>query len=301
MGDIRKVGFLGLGIMGLRMARNLALRGFEVTVWNRTRAAAEELAAGQPGIQVASSPAELAAGVDAFCTCLADPAALSLVARGPEGLFAGAKEGQLFIDFSTVSPELTVSLEAECSRRGLHFLEAPVTGSKLGAQKGTLLVMAGGKQAALDVAAPVLAAVSEKTVHCGAVGAASQVKLAGNALIALMLQGLSEGMLVAQKAGVDPAVLLEVVQASGFRSPYYDFKGGALLRRDFDTHFSIDLMFKDLGLFLDSAARHKVPTPTAAAVRETYQLARAHGAGDQDIVATITALEALCGVQIRKH
>lgn len=293
---IKRVGFVGLGLMGSRMARRLATQGFEVVVWNRTREKALALAGA--GLQVADSAASVARACDAFCTCVADPAALGEVALGERGLFVGAHEGQLFIDFSTVSSELSLTLEARSRERGITYLEAPVTGSINGAESGRLLVMAGGTSEALERATPVLQAVSEKVIHCGPVGAGTQVKLAGNALIALMLQGLSEGMLLAQKAGVSPAKLLEVVQASGYRSPYYDFKGGALLRRDFDTHFAIDLMFKDLSLFLDSAGKHAVPTPTVAAVREAYQLARAHGQGGKDITAVITALEHLAGVQI---
>jgi 3-hydroxyisobutyrate dehydrogenase-like beta-hydroxyacid dehydrogenase len=292
-----KVGFLGLGLMGSRMAKNLAAKGFEVTVWNRTLEKADALA-WEVAVKVASTPAEVAAQVDAFCTCVADPPALREVVFGASGLLSEARSGQLFVDFSTVSPELTAEIERACSSRGVDFVEAPVTGSKLGAEKGTLLMMVGAEEAALEKARPILEAVGEKVIHCGKVGAGSQVKLAGNALIALMLQGLSEGMLLAQKGGVDPRKLLEVVQASGYRSPYFDFKGQALLRRDFDTHFTIDLMFKDLSLLLESAAQLRVPTPCAAAVREVYQLARASGRGDKDIVATITPLEDLCGTRI---
>jgi 3-hydroxyisobutyrate dehydrogenase-like beta-hydroxyacid dehydrogenase len=294
---IEKVGFLGLGLMGWRMAKNLATKGFEVTVWNRTRAKAEALAKEAP-VKVASTPAELAARVDAYCTCVADPAALEEVALGEVGLLSASHSGQLFVDFSTVSPDLTRKLDTACAARGIAFVEAPVTGSKTGAEKATLLMMVGAEPSALEKAQPILGAVGEKVIHCGPVGAGSQVKLAGNALIALMLQGLSEGMLLAQKSGVDPRKLLEVVQASGFRSPYFDFKGQALLRRDFETHFAIDLMFKDLSLFLDSAARNRVPTPCAGAVREVYQLARASSRGEQDIVAVIGALEDLCGTRI---
>jgi 3-hydroxyisobutyrate dehydrogenase-like beta-hydroxyacid dehydrogenase len=293
---IQKVGFLGLGIMGSRMAKNLAKRGFAVTVWNRTRSTADALA--DSSIQVASTPAELAARVDAFCTCVADPPALCEVALGEAGLLRGAREGQLFIDFSTVSGELSRELETAFAARKVDFVEAPVTGSKNGAAKGTLLVMAGARPEAFARAEPVFQAVAEKWIRCGPVGAGTQVKLAGNALIALMLQGLSEGMLLARKAGVDPRKVLEVVQASGFRSPYYDFKGKAVLEHDFDTHFSIDLMFKDLCLFLDSAARHRVPTPATAAIRETYQLARAAGLGDKDIAAVIAPLEDLARTRI---
>ncbi|HYV46765.1 MAG TPA: NAD(P)-dependent oxidoreductase [Myxococcaceae bacterium] len=297
MDRIARVGFVGLGIMGSRMAKNLAKKGFEVLAWNRTRGRAEALAA--DGVKPVSAPREVAAGTDAFCTCVADPAALREVVHGQDGLFAAARAGQLFIDFSTVSPELTRELEGACAAKGIDFVEAPVTGSKNGAEKGTLLLMVGAKPAAFERAQPVFAAVGEKAILCGEVGTGSQVKLAGNALIAMMLQGLCEGMLLAKKAGTDPRKVLEVVQASGFRSPYFDFKGGAVLRRDFETHFSIDLMFKDLMLFLDSAAKHRVPTPAVAAVKEAYQLARAAGKGEQDITAVITALEDLAGVRLQ--
>jgi 3-hydroxyisobutyrate dehydrogenase-like beta-hydroxyacid dehydrogenase len=220
------------------------------------------------------------------------------VALSPGGLLEGAKAGQLFIDFSTISPAFAQELEGAFGAKGVDFVEAPVTGSKKGAETGTLLVMAGGTEASMARAKPLFAALAEKVVHVGKVGDGSQVKLAGNALIAMMLQGLSEAMLLTHKAGVDVRKLLEVVQASGYRSPYFDFKGKAILARDFETHFSIDLMFKDLRLFLDSAAKERVPTPGVAAVKEVYQLARASGRGEQDITAVVTALEALCGVTL---
>jgi 3-hydroxyisobutyrate dehydrogenase-like beta-hydroxyacid dehydrogenase len=295
---MNRVGFLGLGIMGSRMARNLAKRGFEVTVWNRTRRKAEELAA--QGMRLAQTPAELASHVDALCTCLADPAAMRQVTFGPEGILQGIARGKLAIDFSTLSPDDTRALDEAYRAKGVEFIESPVTGSKLGAEKGTLVLMLGGTESVIARAEPILAAVSEKQIHCGSVGAGSQVKLAGNALLALMLQGLSEGMLLTQRAGGDARKFLEVVQASGYRSPYFDFKGPAILARDFDTHFSIDLMFKDLSLFLASAAQHRVPTPAVSGVVTAYQLARAQGKGAQDIGAVVTSLEDVCGEKLHQ-
>lgn len=294
MKPLKSVGFAGLGLMGSRMAQNLANKGFEVTVWNRTRAKAESLT----NVRIAHSPAELASNVDAVCTCVADPRALREVAFGTDGIFSGAARGVLFVDFSTVSPELSKDLASEAEGRGMAYVEAPVTGSKGGAQAGTLVLMVGASPEAFARAEPLFKAVGEKAIHCGPVGAGSQVKLAGNAVIALMLQALSEGMLLTRRAGVDPKKLLEVIAASGFRSPYFDFKGKAILERNFETHFSIDLMFKDLQLFLESAAKSKTPTPTVAAVKEAYALARAAGLGDKDIAATICALEKLTGTQI---
>lgn len=293
---IKRIGFLGLGIMGAPMAQNLKRKGFEVVAWNRSPARAEALQG--LGIEVAATPAALAATVDAFCTCVADPAALEEVALGREGLVRGAKKGQVFIDFSTVSVALVKRLEQTFADVGVDFADAPVTGSKTGAEKGTLVIMTGCSEATLARATPVFQAVGEKVVHCGPVGAGTQVKLAGNALIAAMLQSFSEGMLLTQAAGVDPRKFIEVVQASGFRSPYYDFKGQALLKRDFTTHFSIDLMHKDLSLFLDNAAANRVPTPTAASLRETYNVARAAGKGGEDITAVITAFEQISGKKL---
>lgn len=286
--SIKRVGFLGLGIMGVPMARNLKKKGFEVVVWNRSAAKANALKA--DGLEVAESPEALARTVDAFCTCVADVPALEQVAQG---LLRGAKKGQLFIDFSTVSVPMVTSLAERFGALGVDFADAPVTGSRGGAEKGTLVIMTGCSDATLARATPLFRAVGEKVVHCGPVGAGTQVKLAGNALIASMLQSFSEGLVLTQKAGVDPRKFIEVVQASGFRSPYYDFKGKALLERDFATHFSIDLMHKDLSLFLENAAAHRVPTPSAASVKETYNLARAAGLGEKDITAVITAYEAL--------
>lgn len=290
---IQRVGFIGLGLMGAPMARNLQQKGFAVTVWNRTAAKAAPLEA--HGVKVARSLAELAAGVDAICTCVADPAALASVVAE---VLPALKAGQLFLDFSTVSVPMVQKLGADLAARGVDFADAPVTGSKGGAEKGTLVIMTGCTPQTLQRATPIFQAVGEKVVHCGPVGAGTQVKLAGNALIAAMLQSFSEGLLLTKKAGVDPRKLLEVVQASGFRSPYFEFKGKAMLERDFGTHFSIDLMHKDLSLFLDDAALHRVPTPTAASLRETYNLARAAGKGEQDIAAVVTAFEALVGTTL---
>ncbi len=292
-----RIGFVGLGTMGAPMALNLKKRGgFDVVVWNRSVGKAKALEA--QGLEVAKSPRELAAQTEAFCTCLSDPSVLEAVALGPEGLLEGAKAGQLFIDFSTVSVPLVKKLSEAFTTKSVDFADAPVTGSKVGAERGTLVVMTGASASTLARATPIFQALSEKVVHCGPVGSGTQVKLAGNALIASMLQAFSEGLLLTTRAGVDPRKLIEVIQASGFRSPYFDFKGQAILSRDFTPHFTVDLMHKDLSLFLESAAAHRVPTPSAASVKETYNLARAAGKGDKDIGAVITAFEELVGQQV---
>lgn len=287
---IKKVGFAGLGLMGSRMARRLAQRGFELALWNRTAPVAQALAA-ELGAQVASSPADLAARSEAVLTCLSDPAAVRAVALGAEGLFSGSREGQLLVDFSTSLPELAQELAAEAGRRGMQFLDVPVTGSKAGAASGTLLLIAGGAPEALERARPVLDALGDKLVHCGPVGSASQVKLGLNALTGMMLEGLCEALLLTQTAGADPRKLLEVVQLSRIGNPYFQLRGNSVLARDFQVNFELGLMRKDLSLFLESAARHGVPAPTVAAVRGVYEAACARGLAEEDVSTVVRVLE----------
>lgn len=279
-----RVAFLGLGLMGSRMAANLAAKEFALSVWNRSRVRAEPFAA--KGALVAATPAEAVGSADVVCTCVADPKAMAEVFHGREGIAPALKPGMLMIDFSTLSPDDTRALEKACLEKGVAFLESPVTGSKLGAEAGTLVMMCGGTQEAFERAQPVLAACGKKAIHVGAVGDASQVKLIGNMLIAHMVQGLSEGAALIAKAGIPMAKLLEVVQSSGYASPYWDAKGKAIDARDFATHFSIDLMHKDLSLATQTGLKLGVPMPGTSAIREVYQLARAQGLGEKDIVAT---------------
>ena len=279
-----RVGYIGLGIMGNGMVRNLLKKGHAVTVWNRSAGRAAPLR--EAGAAVAQSPRALAAEVEVVCTCVSDPPALQAVSEGANGFLAGLKEGTLVVDFSTVGPVAVKALEAACRQRGARFLAAPVTGSRKGAEGGTLLVICGGSPEAFAAAEPVLAAVGSKAILVGDVAQAAQMKLVGNLILAHMLEALSEGTALAAGAGISIEKMLEVVQASGYASPLWDFKGKALAARDFSTQFSIDLMHKDLTLAMELGHQHGVPLPGAAAIREVYQLARAQGLGEQDIAAT---------------
>jgi 3-hydroxyisobutyrate dehydrogenase-like beta-hydroxyacid dehydrogenase len=289
-----RIGFAGLGLMGGRMARNLLRKGFPLTVWNRTAERALPLAA--EGATVAATPRELAAASDVVVSCVADPAAVERVVFAEDGVLGAARPGLRYLETSTISPGLMRRIAEALRERGADALEAPVTGSKLGAEKGTLLLMTGGRRETHDELMPVMMAMGSKAIHCGEVGQASVVKLIGNTLISFMLEGLCEGAVVARKSGVSIETLIEVVMASGFASPYYAFKGGQIARRDFDTHFSIDLMFKDQGLMLAEAAASRTPMPGLAAIREVFQSARAQGLGGEDIVAVVKALEQAAGI-----
>lgn len=292
-----EIGFLGLGIMGSRMAANLVKHGHAVTVWNRTAAKAEALRS--QGVPVAVHPAGAATGKDAIVMCLSAPPAVEAAFFGEHGALSQLERGAIVIDCSTGSPQLAERIDAACRARGARFVESPVTGSKNGAAAGTLVLMCGGEAADLAAARPILDAIATKVIHVGAVGSATRVKLIGNTFIGLMLQALCEGVVLATKAGIPPGKLLEVVQASGYASPYWDFKGKQILGRDFETHFSVDLMHKDLTLALESANDLKVPVPGLAMVREQFQALRAMGKGGEDIAALVKVLEAATGVTVR--
>ena len=252
-----RVGYIGLGIMGGGMARNLIKKGHAVTVWNRNLERTAPLR--EAGAAVADSPRALAAGAEVVCTCVSDPAALAAVSEGPDGFLAGLTAGALVIDFSTVGPTAVQTLEAACRARDARFLAAPVTGSKNGAAAGTLLLMCGGPADTFAAAQPVLAAVGAKAILVGDAAQAAQMKVIGNLILAHMLEALSEGTALAAGAGISVEKVLEVVQASGYSSPFWDFKGKALAGRDFSTNFSVDLMHKDLTLAMELGHRHGVP------------------------------------------
>jgi 3-hydroxyisobutyrate dehydrogenase len=289
------VAFLGLGIMGRGMARNYLSKGFPLRVWNRSPAPAEAL--GRDGATVAATPREAAAGTDFVVTCVADRAALTAIALGDDGLLAGCREGTRWIEASTVGPDCTRELAEVARGRKVELLEAPVTGSKNGARDGTLVVMTGGPAELHAACEPVIAAFASKVIHCGPLGAGSVVKLIGNTLISFMLEGLSESAVLAERSGVPLEKVIEVVQASGFQSPYWAFKGGAMMRRDFETHFSLDLLHKDQALMLAEGAGKNVPLPGLAAIHEVTTQALALGHGGKDIAAQLLAVEALAGVK----
>ncbi len=289
-----RVGFAGLGIMGSRMAKNLLTKGHEVAVFNRSPGPAQALA--QKGAQVAADPAALAERSEVVFTCLADPAAVRAVYLGERGIVAGLKAFARCVDTSTVAPSLSRELAAACQSRGADFLEAPVTGSKQGAEDGTLLLMTGGPRKLHDELEPLLLCIGKRAVYMGELGAGSAMKLLGNTLISFMLEGLAEVLTLGKKQGLAPEQILEVVQASGFASPYWTFKGGAMARRDFAAHFTLDLLHKDQVLALGEGALHRVPLPGLAAIHQVVEAARAQGFGAEDIGAVLKAVEAAAGL-----
>ncbi len=288
-----RVGCAGLGLMGQGMAANLLKKGFLAGVWNRTPERCQGFAS---SVRVARSPRELAEMSDVVVTCVSDPEAVERVVFAEDGVLAAARPGFRYVETSTIGPALTRRIADAFRARGAEALDAPMTGSKLGAAGGTLLFMTGGRAETHEELLPVLLAMGAKAVHCGESGQGALMKLINNTLISFMLEGLCEGLVVGRKGGLTLEKMLEVVMASGYASPYYAFKGGAIGRRDFETHFSIDLLVKDQGLMLAEAAAQRTPLPGLAAIREVHQAARALGHGAEDIAAVVKAVERMAGL-----
>lgn len=290
----KRIGFAGLGLMGSRMARNLIEKGFPLTVWNRTADRCAPLAAA--GARVAGTPRDLAEASDVVVACVADPPAVERLVFAEDGVLSAARAGLLYLETSTISPGLARGAAAALRARGSDALEAPVTGSKLGAENGTLLFMTAGRREVHEELMPVMLAMGSRAIYCGEVGQASVMKLIGNTLISFMLEGLCEGLVVGRKAGLAHETMLEVIMASGFASPYFTFKGGAIAKRDFEAHFSVDLLVKDQTLMLAEAAAQGTAMPGLAAIREVCQAARGQGWGGEDIAAVVKVLETAAGL-----
>ncbi len=289
-----RIGFAGMGLMGSRMARRFLDQGLTLAVWNRSPERCRPLV--EAGAGQATTPRALASGSDVVVACVADPAAVEAVVFGADGVLGAARPGFRYVEASTISPDLMRRVVTAFRKAGADALEAPMTGSRIGAEKGTLLFMTGGRRETHDELMPVLMAMGTKAIYCGEAGQASIVKLVGNAVISFMLEGLCEGLAVGRKLGVPQKTIIEVIQASGYASPYYAFKGGAIARRDFDQHFSIDLMLKDQGLMLVEAQAAAAPMPGLKAVEDVFRSAREQGLGQEDIWAVIKVLERQAGL-----
>lgn len=284
-GMSRKVGFIGLGLMGRPMATNLLKAGHSVTVWNRTASRAEELV--KAGAKLAKSPREAAELSQVLITIVSDPPALESVLWGDGGALGGLKRGSTYIDSSTVSPILAKKIAAACQERGVRFLDAPVTGGDWGAREGNLVFMIGGEAATLKEVEPILGVMGKKWFHLGPNGAGQTIKLAMNAILALEVGAVAEAVGLVRRAGLAGEQLFEVLQSSMGRSALLDLKTPLMLKGDFKPSFPLRLMHKDLGLTLDLANQLGVALPTTAAVREVYNHVKGEATEDVDYSAVM--------------
>lgn len=292
-----KVGFIGLGIMGQPMALNLMKAGFELSVYNRTRDKAAPLE--KAGARVAATPADAARDADFVMSIVSDSAASEQVLVGKDGALETVKAGAIVIDSATISPVVSRKLACHVAGKGASFLDAPVTGSKHGAEKGELTFMIGGERETFERAMPVLRVLGKKHIYCGTHGAGLSAKLAQNVIQSTMIEIFAEGFVLAAKSGVKPETMMEIVQSSMARAALTDFKAPFIFKGDFTPYFPLKWMHKDLTLAMEAAFAQGVPMPAAAAVKEVYGAARAQGKGDLDYAAVITFLEDLASVKVR--
>ncbi len=291
------IGFIGTGIMGQPMVLNLLKGGHRVTVYNRTKAKTGPLE--RAGARVAESPAEAARGAAVVMTIVSDSAAAEEVVLGKGGVFETIGAGTVLVDSSTISPTVSRKLACHVAGKGAAMLDAPVTGSKHGAEKGELTFMIGGERATLDRVMPILQLLGKRFIYCGQNGLGLAAKLAQNVIQSTMVEVFAEGFVLAVKAGVRPETMMEIVQGSMARATLTDFKAPFIFRGDFTPYFPLKLMHKDLELAMEAAYAHNIPMPAAAAVKEVYGAAKAQGKGELDYAAVITVLEELAGTKVR--
>jgi 3-hydroxyisobutyrate dehydrogenase-like beta-hydroxyacid dehydrogenase len=288
-----RVAFLGLGIMGQAMATNLVKAGHEVTVWNRTPGKMVE------GAGIAPTPAAAALGAEVVWLCVSDTAAVEKVLFGPESVEQSLTEGMTIADSSTISPSATVKFAARVREKGVAYVDAPMTGSKIGAGNGTLIFMVGGAEETIERLQPLFSAMGKKIFRMGDTGKGQATKLAMNLQIALIFEGIAEALTLATKLGVDPKQLFSLIEATMVRSGVVDYKAPFILKRDFTPNFPLRLMHKDIRLALEAAKEARVKLPALETVEEIYEMATEDGHSDLDYSATLTLLEKWAGVQVK--
>ncbi len=286
-----RVGYIGLGLMGKPMARNILQAGFPLVVHNRSRGPVEELVA--LGARAAHSPAEVAAQVDVVITNLPDSPDVEQVALGPNGIIAAAREGLIFIDHSTIKPETARKIAQVLGERGVLCLDAPVSGGDIGAQQGTLTIMVGGPAEALEKALPVLQAEGRTITHIGGPGAGQVAKAANQIMVAAQMVAMAELLLLAQKAGVDPRRVVQAIRGGAAQCWTLDHKPQRLFAGERRPGFKAHMMLKDLDIVLDTARTYGMPVPATATHTQLFRAMQQLGLGDLDNSAVVAVYEAL--------
>jgi 3-hydroxyisobutyrate dehydrogenase/2-hydroxy-3-oxopropionate reductase len=279
--------------MGQAMATNLVKAGHEVTVWNRTPGKQVE------GARTAASPAEAAQGVEVVWMAVSDTAAVESVLFGQDGVESSLTDGMIVVDSSTISPSATRKFAERVARKGAQYVDSPMTGSKAGAESGTLLFIVGGEEATIERLKPLYAAMGKKIFRIGEVGKGQSTKLVMNLQIALIYEGFAEALTLAAKLGVDAEKLIPLVNASMVKSGVVEYKAPFVLGRDFAANFPLRLMHKDIRLALEAAKESRVKLPGLETVEEIYEMAIEDGHADLDYAATLLLLEKWAGVEVK--
>jgi len=285
--------------MGYPMARHLLKAGHEVALWTNQSVKAQELAREGQGTACAT-PKQVAERADFIFYCVGDNAMARKITLGAHGLLEGARRSSVTADCSTIAPDISKEIGAAFAAKGAHFLDAPCTGSRPGAEKATLTFMIGGEQAAFERAKPYFEVMGKVFYYCGAAGQGLQAKLTQNLILANIMMAFAEGMVLATKGGIAPELMLEILDNSAAKSGLISFKAPYVLARDFKTNFATKWMHKDVGLALESAKSLKVPLPATALTEQMLSAAIARGWGEDDFCSAIRVLEEWAGVVVKK-
>jgi len=289
------LGYIGLGVMGGRMADRLISKGHTVTGYNRTRGKAKWLV--DRGLRLAESPRAAASAADVTFVMVSNSAALDAVANGPDGFIAGLVPGKIVVDMSTVSPALSRTTAARVRERGARMVDAPVSGSVQTLEQGNLSIMVGGDRATFDAVKPILEDVGPKVTYVGANGLAVSMKIAANISVAVQMLAFAEGVLLAEKSGIARDVAVDVLTHSAIGSPMLQYRGPFVLQMPDEAWFNVNMMQKDVQLALEMGRQLDVPLPTAAATNEWLTAARAMGMANRDFAALFHALARAAGVR----
>ena len=288
------IGFIGLGIMGRPMARNLLKAGYALVVHSRSRGPVDELVAA--GAKAGNSPKDVAGRCDVLITMLPNSPDVELVALGKDGIVEGARSGLIFVDMSTISPIVTQKIGQALAAKGVRMLDAPVSGGEKGAIDGALSIMVGGEQDVFDAVLPILQAMGKTITRLGPLGFGGFTKLANQIIVAVNLTALAEALTLAKKAGLDRELTLKALAGGLAGSKCLEQKTPNYVANSYKPGFKIDLHFKDLGLIMESARTLGVPLPATAVVQELFSALRVQGRGGFDHSGVITLLEDLAGV-----
>jgi 3-hydroxyisobutyrate dehydrogenase len=290
---VKKIGFIGLGTMGLPMATNLINKGFEVTVYNRTTSKCQSLI--DQGATLALTPREATVGQDVIITMVSNDDSIRSIYYGEDGVLQSLQNSNTVIDSSTISPELVKQLATEVNERGGHFLDAPVTGSKPAAIEGTLVFMIGGSADVIAQESDIFDTLGKKVLHMGPNGSGAVAKLAHNTMVGINNLALVEGLSMASKAGIPADTFLELVQLGSAGSKAADLKGRKIIDHDFSNQFSLQLMLKDLKLASSLTDSIGLPTPMLNLAKSLFQAGQSEGFGEEDLSAVVKCYEAWIG------
>ena len=293
-----KLGFLGLGIMGMPMARHLLEASHEVALWSHNPEKVKKLLSFS-GATACSTPKDVAAASDVVFYCVGDTAMSRDVLFATDGLAAGAKPGTIIVDCSSISPTASKDFAAQLKKRNIEFLDAPVTGSKNGAESGNLTFMVGGDRSVFDRVRPLCLVMGPNLYYCGSHGMGLHAKLSQNMIIGNLINAFNESFVLSTKAGIPPELMLDIINNSAAKSGLVAAKAPLVFARNFETHFSVKWLEKDMQLMLESAGELNVPTPLTALSTQLLRTAIAAGYGEQDICASIQVLERFARVEVR--